>query len=270
MGIVKIVNAPNEWIEDFTPTKEYLDSLNGDIFTFWQRFPDITPHYNYYMEWDNVAVLEIRDYDYWWKEQIDKKTRNMVRKAEKNKIVLKVVKFNDEFAKQIAQIYNEKPIRQGRPFKHYGKSTEQVKEKFIPWLDKSEFAGAYYENELVGFIHIIYTDKYALLSQIISYEKYRDKAVNNALISKAVEICSKKGVKYLIYGRMSAGGLGQFKTNNGFLERYVPRYYIPLSLKGRIVLSLRLHRGMRALLPKWLKGFLRSLREKYYRWRYRS
>ena len=51
------------------------------------------------------------------------------------------------------------------------------------------FLGAYYENELVGFIRLIYVGKEASIIQVLSKMKHYDKRPTNALISKAVEIC---------------------------------------------------------------------------------
>jgi len=261
--LLKIVSAPDEWITDFAPTEECLRSSDADIFTFWQRFPNTKPCFSYTWKGTTSRVLEVGNYAHWWNEQISKKTRNMVRKAAKREIVMKTVGFSDSLARGIVKIYNEKPIRQRRPFRHYGETVEEVTERFSPWIGTSDFAGAYYGDELVGFIHIISTDKYVLLSQIISYESQRDKAVNNALISKAVEICVDKGVRYLIYARMSGGGLGRFKRKNGFMKKLVPRYYIPLSLKGELALALRLHHGVKELLPERVKEVLRPLKEAY-------
>ena len=43
--IIKIAYPKDEWIRDFYPTREYLESLDVDIFSFWQRFPDTKPRY---------------------------------------------------------------------------------------------------------------------------------------------------------------------------------------------------------------------------------
>ena len=56
----------NEWLYDFDPKSlgSQRDALKQryDIFSFWQRFPDTDPRYKYFMEWDNVAVLEIKSF----------------------------------------------------------------------------------------------------------------------------------------------------------------------------------------------------------------
>ncbi|MBS7656939.1 MAG: hypothetical protein QXI71_03450 [Candidatus Bathyarchaeia archaeon] len=259
----------DEWLHDFDPARLESQSYKRilkqryDIFSFWQRFPDTVPRYGYFMEWDNVAVLEIRTFQDWW-QSIDRKTRNMVRKAEKSGVVVREVVPDDKFWSGIVEIYNETPIRQGKPFRHFGKNFADVKAKFEPWIPQSTFIGAYYGHELIGFIQMLHCDKYTLMSQILSKIKYLSKAPNNAMIAKAVEICSNRGVKYLIYAKMSGGSLGQFKRNNGFIERHVPRYYIPLTLKGKIILFLHLHHGIRGIIPKQIKDKLRLIRKRYF------
>jgi len=256
----KIVHAPNEWVTDFNFTEKYLTRLEGDIFTWWQRYPDVSPHYQYPMIWDNMAVCEFNSYDDWWRK-IGKKTRNMVRKAKKNRVKVKIVAPDVNFFQGVMCIYNETPIRQGKYFKHYGKPLEYVIEKFKPWLDeRNVYIGAYWKNELIGFVHLIKTDKYWLMSQILSYIKHRDKAPNNILISEAVWHCSQTSVKRIVYGRMSTGGLGKFKINNGFERKLVPRYYVPLSGKGKIFINLRLYKlqnTLRTNLPEYLKPIFR-------------
>src|SRR5271165_5059314 len=101
-------------------------AYKADLFTFMQRLPETEPKHSYPMEWDNLAVLPITTFDHWWKKQIDNKTRNMVRKAEKKGLTLREVPFGDILVRGIWEIYNECPIRQRRPFPHYGKNIETV------------------------------------------------------------------------------------------------------------------------------------------------
>ena len=61
----------------------------------------------------------------------------------------------------------------------------------------------------------------------------------------------------------SSGGLGDFKIRNGFQKVTLPRYYVPLTAKGRIALALKLHRGLRGMLPPALKAQLVDLRSKW-------
>jgi hypothetical protein len=57
--------------------------------------------------------------------------------------------------------------------------------------------------------------------------------------------------------------LVDFKRYNGFQEMRVPRYFVPLTAKGRIALSLRLHRGWKAMLPAQVVAPLKKLRRSW-------
>src|SRR5438552_1655252 len=83
---------------------------------------------------------------------------------------------------------------------------------------------------------------------------HHDKRPANALIAKAVEICEAKGVRYLTYGNFHYGNKGidrllEFKIRNGFEAILMPRFYVPLTLKGALCMRLRLHRGLLGILP---------------------
>ena len=144
------------------------------------------------MEWDDIAVLPVKSYDDWWSKQIKSRTRGLIRKAEKEGVVVREAEFNDDFVRGMVSIFNESAIRQGKPFWHYGKDFETVKREFSRYLFREDLIGAYYNDELIGFIMLAYAGPYAITGQIISKLAHRDKAPNNALLAKAVEICDRK------------------------------------------------------------------------------
>lgn len=241
-----------------------------DIFTFSQKLWDTTPKYDYHMEWDNIAALPIETFEHWWTKQVNDKTRNMVRKAQKKRVEVKVVTFDNALIEGIAGIYNETPVRQGRPFWHYDKDIESIRIENSTFLERSDFLGAYCGDELIGFIKLVYVGEVAGMMQIISKIKDRDKAPNNALVAKAVEVCAEKGIRYLtyskfIYGKKGVDPVAEFKHHNGFKKIDVPKYYIPLSLKGSIGLKLSLHHGLGELLPQVFLSYLRKIRAQWYK-----
>ena len=81
------------------------------------------------------------------------------------------------------------------------------------------------------------------------------------LSAGAVKLCEEKQLPYLTYAKMSEGSLGEFKRNNGFEKIEVPRYYIPLTVKGRILLKLHLHKGIIVILPRPVLEILRTIRK---------
>jgi hypothetical protein len=262
----KIELEDDEDIEDPESFIERLkkNKVKADIFTFWQRVPETTPKYSYYMEWDNVAALQINSFDHWWEQILDTKNRTVVRKAQKKGVVVKVVDIDDEFVKGIHNIYNETPIRQGKHFWHYGKDFDSIKKENSTYLNRSEFIGAYYNDELMGFIRLMYGGRIARTVQIVSKIEHRDKAPNNALIAKAVELLANKKIPYFIYSQWPRGPLADFKRHNGFKKINVPRYYIPLTIKGKIALKLGLHHGITGRLPEKIVLKLIDLRTKWY------
>ncbi len=240
-------------------------SLKADLFTFEQKPTTKKPHYDYYMEWDNAAIIPIKDYATWW-DNLPQETRRNVRKSAKQGIEVKVAQFGDELVKGIVEIYNETPIRQGRRFWHYGKSFEEIKKEKATYLERSEFIGAYYQGALIGFLKLVYVDNCAKVFHILSKEEHAEKRPTNALIAKAVEICAQKGVssfqycKY-VYGGNESSSLTEFKRRNGFEKVCYPRYYVPISARGSFVLKLKLHHGLIDLLPEKLLSKLRALRK---------
>jgi hypothetical protein len=264
--------------EIVTNPRAFIDELRGsplqaDIFCFSQKIPDITPRYDYPYEWDNWAAIPLSSFDDWW-GKLSQESRRNVRRAAKRGVVVKVTEFDDELVRSIQSIYDETPIRQGRRFWHFEKDFETVKMENATYLDRSDFLGAYFEDELIGFIKIIHLDKIASLIQIISKIEHQDKRPTNALIAKAVEVCHQKGVKFLVYTKFVYDGnqsspLTEFKRRNGFEEIRYPRYFVPLTAKGALAVKLGIHRGLRRLIPAPILISLKSLRSRIYQGRYR-
>ena len=255
----KIAHDIGEYERNIIPTDEFIEKLwerDVDVFTFLERkwcCPIPNPPSTWIKAEDNVGLLEIKDYASWW-SNVGKKTRNMVRRAEKSGVKVTVVEPSGKFAEGVWKIYNETPIRQGRAFPHYGESQDSVAWN-ISSAKNSTFIGALLQEELVGFIQIIHGDNIAIISQILSMQKHLDKAVNNALLAKAVEVCASKGERWLMYGRIgNHPSLDRFKESNGFVKFSITRYYAPLTWKGRVAIRLGLHRELKDALPQSLKG----------------
>jgi len=245
--------------------------MRVDLFTFIQRLPETSPKYHYPMEWDNLAVLPVSTFDAWWTQQVDSKTRNMVRKAQKKGITLREVPFDETFVHGVWEIYNECSIRQGKPFPHYGKGIETVYQEEATFLDQSIFIGAFFENRLVGFIKLVTEESHtqAGLMNIVSLIQHRDKAPTNALIAQAVRSCAERGIPYLVYSNFSYGkkqrdSLSDFKRNNGFQQVDLPRYYVPLSRAGSLAFRFGLHRKLADHVPEPVIAKARGLRNAWY------
>jgi len=252
-----------------------LESLSHgpriDLFTFIQRLSDTTPRYRYPMELDNMAALRVTTFDDWMTKQIDFKVRNKARKAGKNGVVVREAAYDEAYVRGIQAIYNESPVRQGKPFWHYGKDLEAVRKMNGTFFERSIFIGAYLEEKLIGFVKLVFDEEksQAGLMQIVSMIGQQDKAPTNALIAQAVQSCAQRGISYLWYANMSYGkkqadGLADFKRHNGFQKIEVPRYYVPLTLAGRLALRLNLHHGLSELIPEPIAAAYRKIRKQWY------
>jgi Acetyltransferase (GNAT) family len=242
--------------------------LKADVFTFGQKLPETTPKYSYHLEWDNLAVIPITTYADWWKTRIESSVQRAVRKAAKLGVVVKIAEFDDEFVRGIVGINNETPIRQGKPFWHFQKSFEAVRKENSTYAERNVFLGAYYENELIGFIRMTYVDRVASIVQVLSKTKHFDKRPSNALIAKAVEICEQKRTSHLMYCNYiyndPKSSLTEFKRRNGFEQVLIPRYYIPLTIKGKMALKLGIHRGFVHRIPKPIFSQFVRIRSAWY------
>jgi len=248
--------------------------LSADIFTFAQKLPENIPKYKYHMEWENFAVIPITTYSDWFKTRVESSVQRAIRKATKLGVRVELAEFDDNFVRGIVSINNEVPIRQGKPFWHFQKSFEAVKKENSTYAERNAFLGAYFEDELIGFVRMTCADRVANIVQVLSKVKHFDKRPSNALIAKAVEICEQKGIAYLMYCNYvyndPNSSLTEFKRRNGFEKVLLPRYYIPLTRKGEIALRLGMHRTVAQRIPQPLVIQLLKARSFWYELRAKS
>jgi len=260
-----------ELLEDETLTdpESFVSQLKGgrlkaDIFTFSQRLPHTTPKFSYHVEWDNFAVIPITTYSDWFKNRIESSVQRAIRKAAKNGIEIRLAQLDDDFIQGIVNINNDTPIRQGRVFWHFQKSSDEVRHEHLTYAERNIFLGAYLQGELIGYIRMVRVGKVASVIQLLTMTKHYDKRPANALIAKAVEVCELKGMSHLMYCNYvykdPKSSLTEFKKRSGFEQVLLPRYYIPLTFKGRIALKLGLHRGLANQIPEPLIRLLLRIR----------
>jgi hypothetical protein len=275
-----------EFLDDPNTMVETLKALGTriDIFHFLQRLPetldpnpDTSPKYGYPMIWDNLAVLPVSTYDHWWNHQIRNAPRGRVRTAEKKGITVGEVPFDDALVCGIQQIYNECPLRQGKPFTHYGEDLATVRREAETFLERSVFAGAFLDRQMIGFTKLVMDDRraQACLMHIVSMVQHKDKAASNVLIAQAVRSCAERNIRYLVYQNFGYGNkqhdsLSDFKERNGFRRVDLPRYYVPLTATGRLALHLGLHRKLADRLPESVIAKLRDLRTTWYNRKFQS
>lgn len=269
-GTVSILSLEDEWYEDINDPLAVIEELRvsqgfkPDVLTFWQRLPETEPTFHFSVEWEDVAALKIESYEHWWNQQIKGTTRNMIRKSQKAGIVIRESLFDDDFVKGMCRVFNETSVRQGRRFWHYGKDHITIRQQFSRKLFRERLIGAYWEDQMVGFAMLGNATRYGVLGQIISMITHRNKAINNALIAKTVEVCANQHLEYLVYGYWSDSSLSDFKRHSGFEQVRLPRYFVPITARGHLATKLGAHRGWKALLPEGIKRKLKQWRSQWY------
>jgi hypothetical protein len=261
--IGEVVPNPESFIGQVKRT-----GLDVDLLTFIQKPPDVVPRFGYPFEWENFAIVPVTSYAEWWDHQVEPSVRRAVRKAVKSGVTVKVAEFDDAFVRGICRINDETPIRQSRRFWHYRKSFDDVRRENSTYPGRNLFLGAYYEDELIGYVRLIFAGELASTVQILSMMKHYDKRPQNALIAKAVEECANRGLRYLMYCnyvyRDPASSLTEFKRRNGFEKVQFPRYYVPLTWKGYWALRLGLHHRLVERIPVTVVRRLLSIRSWWY------
>lgn len=271
-GPLRFASLEEEWFADLENPQTAIAILadcqpRPDIFSFCQRIPDTQPKYAYQSITESLAVLPVSTYEHWWTKQQTRSSRNKVRKSQKAGVELREATFDDEFVRGMVEIFNETPVRQGRQFWHYGKDFATVQREFSTYLFREYLIGAYLGKELIGFVMLADAGRFGILGQFISKLQHRDKATNNALIAKTVEVCAQRGLSHLLYTDWRDTSLVDFKKGCGFEEMKLPRYFVPLTFAGRVALTLGLERfrgGLKEGLPASIRKPLMMARKRWH------
>ena len=227
--------------------------LKADIFTFTQKIPATRPKHPYCMEWESVAAIRLVSFKEWW-ENLPQETRKNVRRSTKRGVLVRIKDFDDELIRGIREVNDDTPLRQGMPNAYYGKSSEETRKLYGEFVGRSDFICAYFGDELIGFMHLVYRGQVASILNLTTKPSHYDKRPANALVAKAAEVCQSKNVSYMTYGLFNYGNKGdhplrEFKLRNGFQEILVPRFFVPLTQWGKLCMKAKLHRGLVGVLP---------------------
>ena len=268
----RLAVVPNEWINSAHNPTEIIRVLRqealADIFVFWELFPESSLRHAFPMELVPISALPITSHDEWLSDQIRKEVRKNIKKAARRGVEIRRVEFNDSLVSGMTRIFNEAKVRQGKPFWHYGKTVENVKDEMGQDLHRSHFIGAYFEDELIGFYKLIIERCFAQPVMSLSMIRHRDKYADTALISEAVRLCAEYRLQYMTYDEWRRDNHKEFLESHGFSRLLVPRYYVPLTYRGSVCLKLKTHKGLkqavRGLLPDSLLSVALRLRSRWY------
>ena len=255
--------SDEEWIEpaeeidaEMAITALRSSGLGADLFSFADGLGNSAQRlHDCKVEWDNAAVVPLSTYQDWWENRVPQETRKNVRRSQRRGVSVRQITLDEVTVAGIKTIYDETPLRQGRHFWHYGKDLETIRRDNSSYLERSEFFGAFFEEMLIGFIKVVYVNDVARIMQILSMNAHFDKRPANALLARAIERAVERQMKFFVYGkhvygRKANSPVTEFKRRNGFEEHRFPRYYVPMTARGKLALAMSLHLGWRNLLPE--------------------
>jgi poly-beta-1,6-N-acetyl-D-glucosamine synthase len=234
-------------------------TLRADIFTFSQKLPVTQPKYSYPMELESVAAISLSKFSEWW-EELPQETRKNVRRSQKRGVSIAVRELDSDVVEGIRSVNDDTSTRQGAKNAYYKLSAEDTWERYGEFNDRCDFICAYAAQEMIGFLHLVYRGNVAAILNLTVKPTQSDKRPANALVAKAVEICESRGISHISYGLYNYGNkrdspLREFKIRNGFREILVPRYFVPVTIWGKLCIKANFHRGLIGILPPSLISF---------------
>lgn len=243
-------------------------NVPADLYSFVQDLDEPIPRFQFERSDERMAVLPLTTYDHWFNKQIRAKARNMLRKAERSGVQIRVVEFSDDLIHAIRKIYNETPIRQGKRNWHYGKNFDTLRREHATFLERSDFVGAFNGDELIGFAKVTHSNRSSILMNLGALLEHRDKSIANALVAKVVQLVTERSIELLNFGIWGRRGMNAFKVASAFEVRDIPRYHIALNSRGRLYLALGLHRPLKDRLPEEWIVKAAELRARWFAYRY--
>jgi len=262
----KAIEAPELYLEAL---KKNRSALRADIFTFAQKLPATDQLFQYTMERESIAVISLITFKEWW-EGLPQESRKNARRAQKRGVTLSIRRLDPDVVEGIRGVNDDSPMRQGARNAYYGLTSEETVKRYGEFEGRCDFICAYSGEEMIGFLHLVYRENVAAILNLTVKPSQLDKRPANALVTRAVEICASRGISQITYGNYNYGNkrdssLREFKIRNGFEEVLVPRYYIPLTLWGRICMAMNLHRGLIGILPPTVIGVGLRARAMWYK-----
>jgi predicted O-methyltransferase YrrM len=184
---------------------------------------DVPGEAEWEMAREAVALLDVQASDDDYLKQIGDKSRNMLRKADRNGYVSRVFEHNDHL-EDLHAIHTSKEVRSGRPLTDaYREFPQAIRaDQGLCRRHGRIFVGAFRDDHLWGYAQLVLCDELAVINRFMGHgERLRD-GIMNAVVAHLRQICHERGgvvaINYLTL-RSSTEGLDRFKRSVGFRER---------------------------------------------------
>lgn len=202
-----------------------------------------------------IALLSFSSYDDWWGSAGMAKVRNHARAAFKAGVRIEEVReISDQgMAKDVVKMYDESPFRGKRYFPSYGRWDAASVQRYFRTDEASITLVAKVDGRAVAIDMSRFKGKVAVVASGITSLQARTKCrgIDRMLLAKQIELLARRGVKYLVYGKMGVlPALDNFKLEVGFRPVKVNYNHLFLTRKAMILAKFGLHRRPDILFSK--------------------
>lgn len=167
-----------------------------------------------------LALLNIPTAHEQYLKLVGIKTRNMIRKAEKQGYEFKEFVWN-EHLEEIYNINTSKEVRQSSPMR--GWYRELVKPRYFTTeeLQYRKFYGAFKDGKLYAYLHLVLCGDFGYFRHFLGHAEHLTNGIMNGLISWTVkEYCGNSQIQWLSYGILTQQNISMhlFRRHAGFQE----------------------------------------------------
>jgi hypothetical protein len=199
----------NKWaLRQFSPTIDALqlpkDLQKGNVSALPQEY--------FLSVNQSIALIKVPATPKEYLDYVGPKTRNMIRKAQKNNYTSGAFIWN-EHLESIHSINTSKAVRQNSPMSASYKNFPGTSGEHI----SIRRCGIFLRSTLVAYANCTVLNNLLVINTILGHGDHLRFGVMNLLIYSIVQLATKTpNLQYINYLTLRPGGLGRFKKNAGF------------------------------------------------------
>ncbi len=165
-----------------------------------------------------LALLKIPSTHEQYLTQVGAKTRNMIRKAERNGYEFTEFIWN-EHLDEIYDINTSKEIRHSEPMHGWYKEVVQPRYHTYEELEYRKYYGGFRDGKLYAYLHVLLCGDFAFFKHFIGHAQHLTAGIMNGLLSWAIrEYIGNSQIHWFKYGELSneVNSMHSFRKHAGF------------------------------------------------------
>jgi hypothetical protein len=165
-----------------------------------------------------LALLRIPSSHEKYLADVGTKTRNMIRKAEKQGYEFKEFIWNDHLD-EIYEINTSKEVRQSEPMRGWYREPVKPRQHHERELQYRKYYGAFKDGRLYAYLHIVLCGDFAFFKHFLGHAQHLTNGIMNGLIDFTVrEYIENSQIRWLKYGELSdeSSSMHSFRKHAGF------------------------------------------------------